>query len=489
MGQNEAYPVSFLATEHKFDALVKSLGHLQVGLSVINKEMRIVWVNQMMSNAFGGAEAIYGRQCYEVYNHRDKICPNCPTAKAFRTGKSGYSAVQRSFDKNGSRRYYRVVTTPITRNGRVTEVLEVVQEVTKDVISKRQTNKYRVQLRQLNHRLAGTNKNLSSKTRHLSKASEKIQGLNKELKNQIRNKSLELNIAVKELNTVYSVSREVISTLNIEEVFSLIAKTVCSIINTKACVLRMIDKDKKRLMLVSSHGVSQKYLENMPVRIGEGLSGIIAKTGEPVVCPQILKEDSIRDPYFINYDGYQSAIGVPIIFNDEVLGTILTYDNTVREYTKIDVMLLSTFASQVAVAIKNAQLHKKMHLTYLDTVNALVLAMEARDPYTHGHSERVTEYALELSKTVGLPKKQVDIIRTCGKLHDVGKIGVPDTILMKPAPLTEKEREIIQLHPSKGVEMLSPLKFLESGLPLIKHHHERFDGNGYPHGLKKPIFP
>lgn len=299
----------------------------------------------------------------------------------------------------------------------------------------------------------------------------------------------QLSIATKELATVYTVSREITSTLDLQEAFSIIARIVCSIINTRACVLRMLDKDRKEMVIVSSHGVSKKYIDSTPLKVGEGLAGTVAKTGEAIVCPQVSKEESVRHSYYINKEGYQSALGIPIIFNGEVLGSIVTCDELVRNYTKTEVMLLSTFASQVAVAIKNAQLYEKVHLNCLDTVNALALAVEARDPYTHGHSERVTAYAIEIARAFGLPKRQIQVIQSCGKLHDVGKIAVPDTILSKPGPLTEGERAIIQLHPVKGVEMLAPLKFLESGFPLIKHHHERLDGNGYPQGLKRTDIP
>ncbi|MCQ9208165.1 MAG: GAF domain-containing protein [Omnitrophica bacterium] len=345
------------------------------------------------------------------------------------------------------------------------------------------------QLKKLNRKLNSSNKSLTSKTEHLTKAFAEIRRLNKSLEEQIKNKSLELNIAMKELNTVYTVSREVISTLDVQEVFSLIAKTVCAIINTKACILRMIDRDKKCMTIVSSHGISAKYIDNTPLKIGEGLSGIVATTGKPIACPQVTKEESVKYSYYINGEGYQSALGVPIVFNNEILGTIVTYDNSMRNYTKVEVMLLSTFASQIAVAIKNAQLHTKVHLNYLDTVNALALAMEARDPYTHGHAERVTAYAIEIARVESLSKKQVQLIQNCGKLHDVGKIAIADSILRKPGPLTENERSLIQLHPVKGVQMLAPLKFLEQGFPLIQYHHERFDGEGYPQGLKKTDTP
>ncbi len=450
----ETLSKSLLAKEHKFDSLVKSLNSLNVGLSVINKEMRIAWVNQVMIDIFGPSEKIYGQHCYEVYAHRKRICPNCPTVKALRTGKPGFSAIQRGIDKNNQVQYHKLISAPVINNGKIVEALEVVQDVTKEVIAKKQKKYFQ-----------------------------------RQLKEQVRKKTSELDLAIKELSSVYAVSREIISTLDLQEVFLLVAKAVCLIIHTKACVLRMVDKANRQMPIVSSYGLSKEYVDNTPLKIGEGLSGIIAETGKPIICPQVSKKDSIKYSYYITGEGYSSALGVPIIFKDEVLGSILTYDETVRDYTKNEVMLLSTFASEIAIAIKNAQLYKKVRSNYLNTVSALALAVEARDPYTHGHSERVTAYAIEIARAEGLPKKQIQIIQRCGTLHDVGKIAVPDTILRKAGPLTKKERAIIQLHPAKGVDMLAPLEFLERGFPLIKHHHERFDGKGYPQGLKGKKIP
>lgn len=323
----------------------------------------------------------------------------------------------------------------------------------------------------------------------LRRAFRRVKSLNKNLEQELQRKNFELENAIKELAGVYKVSHEIISTLDLQEVFSLIARAVCSIINTKACVLRMVDKINRQMPIVSTHGLSRKYIDNTPLKIGEGLSGVIAETGKPIICPQVAREESVKYSYYVTGEGYESAVGVPIIFKNEVLGSILAYDEAVRNYTKSEVMLLSTFASQVAIAIKNAQLYKSVRSNYFNTVKALALAVEARDPYTHGHSERVTGYAVEIARAEGLPKKQIQIIYSCGRLHDVGKIAVPDKILKKPGPLTKEERAIIQLHPAKGVDMLAPLGFLECGFPLIKHHHERFDGSGYPQGLKRMEIP
>lgn len=124
-----------------------------------------------------------------------------------------------------------------------------------------------------------------------------------------------------------------------------------------------------------------------------------------------------------------------------------------------------------------------------DIIITLALAVEAKDPYTRGHSERVADYARRLAKALGLPFKDQDLVHRAGLLHDIGKIGVSETYLHKPGPLSGEEREIIRDHPVRGEAICRPLKSLRHLLPAIRHHHERFNGTGYPDGLKGEEIP
>ncbi len=127
--------------------------------------------------------------------------------------------------------------------------------------------------------------------------------------------------------------------------------------------------------------------------------------------------------------------------------------------------------------------------SYLATINSLAYAIESRDAYTRGHSERVAMYSVWLGEKLGLTKRRLRMMQHCCRLHDVGKIGIPDRILLKPGRLTLEERAQVEFHPVYGVEILAGLKFIVKGLPQILHHHERYDGKGYPYGLKKDRIP
>lgn len=123
------------------------------------------------------------------------------------------------------------------------------------------------------------------------------------------------------------------------------------------------------------------------------------------------------------------------------------------------------------------------------TLGCLAHAIEARDPYTRGHSERVGIYSTWLARQTHMPQSRIELLRYAARLHDIGKVSLPDHILLKPGKLTIEERKQIELHPLNSVEILGHLRFIKKGLPGILHHHERYDGKGYPYGLKKDKIP
>jgi len=137
--------------------------------------------------------------------------------------------------------------------------------------------------------------------------------------------------------------------------------------------------------------------------------------------------------------------------------------------------------------IENA--YEKLHGTYRDTIATLSRAVDARDPYTSGHSERVASLAKKIAKKMGVPKKEFEQIELAAQFHDIGKIGVPDSILLKPGKLTDIEFNVIKNHPVIGTNILNNIEFLNESLPIILHHHETYDGRGYPNGISGAEIP
>ena len=138
---------------------------------------------------------------------------------------------------------------------------------------------------------------------------------------------------------------------------------------------------------------------------------------------------------------------------------------------------------------KLREINKILEKTYLKTIDALAKAIEAKDPYTHGHSERVTKYSLKLAKKLEIKKGDLEVIQRAGILHDIGKIGIEESILKKKGNLTSKEYEKLKMHPIIGAQIIGSIDYLQKEKEIIKYHHEKYDGTGYPNGLKGEAIP
>jgi HD-GYP domain-containing protein (c-di-GMP phosphodiesterase class II) len=187
--------------------------------------------------------------------------------------------------------------------------------------------------------------------------------------------------------------------------------------------------------------------------------------------------------------GIESLLATPLVSKEKVTGVLLLGDHRRSQFLREDAFTIEKIAAQMAVALENARLYEEMRTLFISTVATLANAIDAKSPWTKGHSERVMGIAVRLAEEMKLPEEQVERIRLGGLLHDIGKIGVIEALLEKPEQLSEDEFPPIRLHPVKGVEILAPIEQLQDILPGIRHHHERFDGSGYPDGLRGEDIP
>lgn len=306
--------------------------------------------------------------------------------------------------------------------------------------------------------------------------------------NEIYHQKLIIKMA--ELETLYQVSEQVSHSLDLRETLKNIAKLAVDITKTNACSLRLLNLETNELDVMACVGVSTGYMRKGSLKIGEGVGGYVAKEGVAVAIPNLKKDKRVEYTSYLEEEGLMSLVSVPIKSEDgNVVGIISVYRKEEHEFPKETVELLSTFANNVSVAIKNARLFETIKRNYYDTIQSLALALEARDKYTRGHSERVTDFAVRIAEEMGISESEIETLRFAGKLHDIGKIAIPDSILLKKGKLTLSEYADIKAHPVKGTELLEPLEFLKNILPHIKHHHERYDGKGYPEGLSENSIP
>jgi putative nucleotidyltransferase with HDIG domain len=186
----------------------------------------------------------------------------------------------------------------------------------------------------------------------------------------------------------------------------------------------------------------------------------------------------------------KSAMIVPLKIRNKVFGVLTAIVHQgAKRFSEKDLYYLSFLAQSAAQAIENLALYENIYENLFATLYAFVKAVEARDLYTQQHSSRVTGLSIVLGKQLGCSKEELDVLNFAGHLHDIGKIGIRDDILLKPGKLTEEEFEKIKDHPVIGANILEQLGLWEKERQIIRCHHERFDGTGYPDGIQQDDIP
>lgn len=209
----------------------------------------------------------------------------------------------------------------------------------------------------------------------------------------------------------------------------------------------------------------------------------------------LIATDAVQDSRFahtqsIMLHGIRSLMIAPMVARGKFIGAIYV-QNCSRPacFTTMDLELLTLLGTEVALSIENANLFQALQKSFFETVRSLSNALEAKDKYTHGHSQRVAAYSVGIARELGLSEVQLEQVQMAAELHDVGKIAIPEAIITKEGRLSKEEFEAIKQHPQLGVDILKPIQFLVPILPFILHHHERFSGGGYPANLKGNEIP
>jgi putative nucleotidyltransferase with HDIG domain len=189
-------------------------------------------------------------------------------------------------------------------------------------------------------------------------------------------------------------------------------------------------------------------------------------------------------------EDFPAELFIPLSTKGKLVGFLLVSPKQSTEpYSQDDELILSTLANQTAVALENARLYDDLEATFMQTVGALANAIDMRDSYIGSHSEWIARWAAEIARRLGCSAQEVQAVYWGGLLHDIGKIGIGDAILNKPGKLDASEWETIRKHTILGAQIISPIKKLANVAPLIEFSHERYNGSGYPHGLRGEEIP
>jgi len=293
---------------------------------------------------------------------------------------------------------------------------------------------------------------------------------------------------VNELSAMHKISQAFTSTLDYQEVVSVVAQRVGNLIGAQFASVLLPDDQDRHLNIVASYNLSAEYVwtinRKRRIPIGFGPVGMAFSEKKPFAVNNVNSDVTYAQwKHVASIQGYSSLVALPLLAKGESIGVICIYFAEPRELKNNEMNLLTTASNEAAIAIENSRMYENLQDAFVGTIRSLAETIDAKDTYTRGHSERVSLYAEAIARGLGLQGEKLQTIRYAGYLHDVGKIGIPDAILSKPGKLTMEEFNIIKKHPVLSEKILTPVNFPFPVQSIVRHHHERFDGNGYPDGL------
>jgi HD-GYP domain-containing protein (c-di-GMP phosphodiesterase class II) len=307
-----------------------------------------------------------------------------------------------------------------------------------------------------------------------------------DLASELEQKNIRLGRAVERLSTIYKIGLAINSTMDIDRLFNLIVRTTTTTLKANFGYIILYDAENSCLNVTNLIGSGKLLAPKTAIPMKESsVSTWVIRNRRPILIADI--NDAPQFDRFSDL-GYErkSLICAPLMVKDEIIGTISVVNKTDdSQFNSEEMEMLSTIAAQAAISIKNATLYDEQQQTYLNTIQALVSAIEASDSYTKGHSERVTRYSLEIGRRLNLPADRMQVLERAAILHDIGKIGVDLSLLHKEGKLTPQDIRDLQQHPTIGMHILEPIEFLHDVRVCIGQHHERFDGMGYPNRIKR----
>ncbi len=299
----------------------------------------------------------------------------------------------------------------------------------------------------------------------------------------------DLDEKVKKLTSLSEISRSMNIIHKLDDLLRMVIHSAVRELDADSGSVMLLEKGVGELLIQTGKGLSLEAHRRNRFRLGEGVAGWAAENRSPVMI-----DDVREDPRFVpgrGFPAHASMLCVPLIgASSELLGVINIERGPTRPaFRRSEMEYLLAISGQASVAIENVELLQNLEKSYYDTISALAQAVEAKDPYTLGHSDRVTQYAIAIGEEMGLSREDIAVLRFGAILHDVGKIGIDEAVLNKPGKLTREEFLHMKEHPEIGENIVRGVDFLQKVRPLIRHHQERHDGKGYPDGLHGKEIP
>lgn len=300
-----------------------------------------------------------------------------------------------------------------------------------------------------------------------------------------------------QMSALRSIDRAITSSVDLNLTLSILLSELVNQLQIDTACILLWNPDSQRLEYGAGLGFRTNTLSHTKLKLGEGYAGVAALEQRIIQIKDISYKNSnfVNSPKFGEED-FVSYIGVPLVAKGVVQGVLEIFNRTLLDPRPAWISFLEMIGDQAAIAIDNTSLFNNLQQSnaeiisaYDATIEGWSRALDLRDQSTEGHTQRVTKLSVRLASKLNMPSGNLLHIQRGATLHDIGKMGVPDYILHKPGPLSEYEWEIIRQHPKFANDLLSPIEYLRQAKDIPYKHHERWDGSGYPLGLKGDEIP
>jgi HD-GYP domain-containing protein (c-di-GMP phosphodiesterase class II) len=300
-----------------------------------------------------------------------------------------------------------------------------------------------------------------------------------------------------QMSALRAIDQAITSSVDLKLTLSILLTQLVKHLQTDAACILLWNSETERFEYKAGLGFRTDSLNHTKLRLGEGYAGIAALEQRIIQKLNLSNHgtDFLRSPSF-GQEGFVSYFGVPLAAKGQVLGVLEIFSRTSITPNPEWLSFLEMLGGQAAIAIDNATLFNHLQRSnteitsaYDATIDGWSRALDMRDHETEGHTQRVTKMTLELAHKINIPRDELIHLRRGATLHDIGKMGIPDSILHKPGPLTAEEWTMMRQHPQFACALLSPIDYLRPARDIPCYHHERWDGSGYPSGLKGEEIP
>ena len=298
------------------------------------------------------------------------------------------------------------------------------------------------------------------------------------------------------MSALRKIDAAIATNLELQITLEILLDHLTNLLGIDAADVLQLKPRTQTLVYIAGCGLGSSDSELSRLSHSTGLAKQVMNQRRIIFSDLFKDKESLDQAKLLADEGFEAYMGLPLIAKGEIKGVLEIFNRTPLDPDPEWMDFLTGLSSQAAIAIYNAELLgdlKRMNLelsqAYETTIEGWSRTLDLRDEETEGHSKRVTEMTLLLARTMGMSEEELMHVRYGALLHDIGKMGVPDHILLKPEPLNEKEWEIMRRHTTFAYELLSPINYLQPALDIPYCHHEKWDGTGYPRGLKGEEIP